>query len=176
MRILTIFTGILLILTSIWCLAFSGTVFLSMAFVLGCVMVFAGICGCCAHFFGAVRPDAFTMMLAESIGTFVLGCVVLSNQLSTDAVVPLFFGMWVLFSGVTRLALAYSLRKSDKITWAWILALGVISTAVGTYSFFNQIAAGLAAMSLVGICFLLQGVNVLANGIHMPGKKRSKVL
>jgi len=146
-----------------------------MAFVLGCMMVFAGVTGGCAYFFDPGKSDAVGWMFVEAILAFILGCVVLSNQLATEAVVPLFFGMWILFSGVIRLVLSLTLKKAGDKSWIYVLVLGVLATASGVYAFFNQIAAGIAVISLVGISFLLQGINVLVAGIFMPGKKRKKV-
>ena len=174
MRILTVIAGIALMFTGIWCVAFPGGIFLGIAFVLGCVMIFAGLIECGAFFFCPKRTEGFAWMLAESLTTFILGCIVLSNQLTTESVIPLFFGMWVLFSGVTRLALALTLGKARDNAWIWVLALGLLSTGAGAYSFFNQIAVVLAITPLVGIFFLLQGINLVGNGVIIPGKKRRR--
>ena len=172
MRILLVVAGIVVMFTGIWCVAFPGGSFQSIAFVLGCVMVFAGTIECGAYFLCPKKPEGFGWMLAESLLTFIAGCLVLSGQLVLDAMIPLFFGMWVMFGGVTRLTLALALGKKRDNAWLWVLLLGVLSTASGFYAFFNQIAVVLSLMSLLGIYFLLQGINLLVNGIIIPGKKR----
>lgn len=174
MRILTIATGIMMMLTSVWCFAVPGAVYAAIAFILGSVMVFAGLSGAFAYFFAHERSVGAPWILAESILTFLLGCLVLMNQLAIDAVIPMFFGMWVLFSGVLRIMASFALRKAENRLWILVLVFGLLSTVVGIYAFFNPAMAALAIVLLIGIFFLMQGVNVLTFGIAMPGKKIMK--
>ncbi|MCL1981837.1 MAG: DUF308 domain-containing protein [Clostridiales bacterium] len=174
MRILAVITGIALMLTGVWAFSNRGTVFLSIAFVLGCVMVFAGVTSILVYFFAPGKQDGFGWFFAEGFITLILGCIVLSNQLATDSVILAFFGMWILFCGVMRMVSSLHLVLVKNNSWIVNLFLGLISAAAGGYSFFNQIAAGLPLILLTGVFFMLQGVNVLAYGIFIPGKKKVK--
>ena len=174
MRILAVITGIILMLTGIWCFIERGTVFLSIAFVLGCVMVFAGFMSVLVYFFAPGKQSGFGWFLAEGLLTLMLGCVVLSNQLATDSMAPFFFGMWVMFCGVMRIVASLHLVMVKNSSWIVCLALGLISASAGGYAFFNQIAFGITVIILTGIYFLIQGFNVLIYGVLIPGKKRVK--
>ena len=174
MRILTVITGMALMLTGIWCFAERGAVFSNIAFILGCAMVFAGVLSILIYFFAPGKQTGFGWFLAEGIITLILGGVVLSNQLATDSMVPFFFGMWVLFCGVMRAVASLHLIMVKNNSWIVNLALGLISMVAGGYAFFNQIAAGITVIILTGVYFLIQGVNVLVYGVFIPGKKRLK--
>ncbi|MCL1809814.1 MAG: DUF308 domain-containing protein [Clostridiales bacterium] len=174
MRILAVVTGIALMLTGIWAFWQRGAVFLSIAFVLGCVMVFTGLASILVYFFAPGKQDGFGWFFAEGFVTLILGCIVLANQLATDAMVLPFFGMWVLFCGVMRIVSSLHLVMVKNNSWIVNLFLGLLSTVVGVYAFFNQIAAGLPLILLTGVFFMMQGVNVLAYGIFIPGKKKVK--
>jgi len=172
MRFLAVITGIVLMLTGIWCLTNRGELFLSIAFVLGCVMIFAGALSALIYFFAPGKQGGFGWFLAEGLLTMSLGGIVLSNQLAMDSMIPLFFGMWILFCGVLRIVASLHLIMAKNNSWIVNLFLGTVSAAAGAYAFFNQIAAGLTIIILTGIYFLIQGVNVLAYGVFIPGKKR----
>jgi len=172
MRILTIITGVLLVLTSIWCFAHPGATFASLAFILGCVMLFHGISGVLNYISTKDTQNGASWVLSDGIITFILACIVLSNQLAIDAIIPLFFGMWILFSGTMRIVASINLKKLGEKAWGITFALGLIGMIAGIYSFFNSIAAGLALVLMIGIFFLLQGVNMLTLGIGMIVEKR----
>lgn len=174
MRILTIITGVLLVLTGLWCVANQGAAFTALAFVLGIVMIIKGLISALAFFRRKEQPEGLEWNLAEAMVSIILGIVVLSNQLATDLMIIMFFGMWLLFAGCNGIAFSLALKNREDKMWNWTLILGIVSVAVGIYAFLNPIIAGLAAGLVVGIIFLVQGVNTLVFGITMPKSKKNK--
>lgn len=174
MRIITIIAGVLMLLTGVWCFANPGASFLSMAFVLGLSMVIAGVTGALNYFLEKNRHAEGSWVVAESILTFLLGCVVLSNQLIVDAMIIVFFGMWLMFSGCLRIVASFQLRKLEEPNWGWTLGFGILGVLGGLYAFLNPIALGLAVIVLLGVFFIIQGANVLVLGINMPHKRKVK--
>lgn len=172
MRIVTILAGVIMLSAGVWCFANPGASFMSLAFVLGIVMIIAGLTGAINYFTEKNRNAEGGWVIAESILTFILGCIVLSNQLLLDAMVVIFFGMWLLFSGCLRVVAAFQLRRMQEKTWNWTLGFGVIASLAGIYAFINSITFGFAVVLLVGAFFVIQGANVLVVGINMPHKKK----
>lgn len=172
MRIVTILAGVIMLSAGVWCFANPGASFMSLAFALGIVMIIAGLTGAINYFTEKNRNAEGGWVIAESILTFILGCIVLSNQLLLDAMVVIFFGMWLLFSGCLRVVAAFQLRRMQEKTWNWTLGFGVIASLAGIYAFINSITFGFAVVLLVGAFFVIQGANVLVVGINMPHKKK----
>ena len=166
-------------LVGVWCFTHRGVMFLNIAFLLGVVMVFAGALSILIHFFAPGKKDGkeakegFGWFCAEGLFTFICGTLVLGNQLATDSMVPIFFGMWLLFSGVVRVVAALPLFFAKDKAWMPTLAAGVLATAFGIYAFFNQgMISPMPIVILVGIIFLIQGVNILVHGVLMPAKSK----
>ena len=174
MRLLTIITGVLLVLTGIWCIANQGVTFAALAFVLGTMMVIKGVVGMLSFFNMKKGWEGMGWNLSESMFATVLGCVVLSNQLATDLMISMFFGMWVLAAGCNRLVAGIVFKRFNNPAWSWTLGLGALSVVVGVYTFLNPILAGLVVGLIVGIIFMVQGVNTIAVGISMPYEKKHK--
>jgi len=175
MRILAVLAGIVLMGTGIWCFTHRGVGFSSIAFVLGCVMVSIGVLSILIYFFAPGKQDGFGWFFAEGLITAILGGLVLANQLITDSMVPIFFGMWLLFCGVMRVVASLHLILSKNNSWLFTLGVGFISASFGVYAFFNQTVANtIPLILLTGIIFLIQGVNVLVYGVFIPGKKKAK--
>jgi len=163
---LKIAAGVILILTGVFCFANPGVTFLSIAFILGISMMLSGITGILAYLKN-VNNETSNLLFVEGITSFVLGFLVLSNQLLADAAIPVFFGLWVMFSGILRVVEAYTARKSGLTMWQVLLTLGLFGVFIGVYSFFNTILFTFSTVVLVGILFIMQGINVLMVGLNL---------
>ena len=167
MRILTVISGVLLIFTSVWCFAHPGVSFLALAFILGIAMLIQGLFTMLGYLSLRRGGERAGWVLAEGIVTVALSVIVLSNQLVSDAVIPVFFGMWVLFSGAMRIPAALTERSKGEREWIVSLILGLLGVLLGLYCFYNPLLIALAFGVLVGFTFLLQGINMLTFGIFM---------
>lgn len=176
MRVLTIISGVLLILTGVFCFANPGETFLSLAFILGLIMVISSVIQGIAYWWGrSDQSDNNGWILTEAILTFVLGVLVLSSQIAADVAIPMVFGLWVMFSGILRVVTATMINRSNKkANFIWTLIIGLLCGLGGLYAFLNSVIAGLAIAMLLGILFILQGISTLELGIHMPHEKKEK--
>lgn len=166
MRLLTIISGLLLIGTGVWCFANPGANILSLAFVLGCAMLFFGLSGVLTYIYNRKAHEVSGWILEETLITIILAIIVLSNQLVTDATIPVFFGMWIIFTGVMRVVAAFALRQKGAKIWSFSLAFGSISVIMGIYAFLNPILINMQMPILIGLFFLIQGLNTITTGLH----------
>lgn len=166
-RVFKIAAGVILILTGIFCFANPGTTFLSIAFLLGCAMLLSGISGTLAYIWISRKRKISNSLMIEGLMGVILGFLVLSNQLLADAAIPVFFGLWVMFTGIIRVVEAYTNRESGIMSLIWLLSMGVLGIAAGLYAFYNTVLFAFSVIVLVGILFIVQGFNVLLIGIHL---------
>lgn len=175
MRVLTIISGVLLVLTGVFCFANPGETFLSLAFVLGLIMVVNSIIQGISYWWGRGKKqnDNNGWIMTEAIITFILGALVLGSQIAADVAVPMVFGMWVMFSGILRVVAATNINLTNKkANFIWTMVTGLVCVVGGLYAFLNPIIAGLPIAILLGILFVLQGISTLELGIHMPHEKK----
>ena len=176
MRLFTIISGIMLIMTSLFCYANPGETFLPLAFVLGCVMIITGIIQCVSYWWGREgRKDNNGWIFAEALITLILGILVITGLIAADAAIPMVFGMWVMFSGILRFVVATMINPSSKrANFIWAMLTGIIGTLSGLYAFLNPYIANLSIAVLLGFLFMIQGICTLELGIHMPHEKKEK--
>ncbi len=173
MKIVTIVVGVLLMLTGVWCLANPGALFLSLAFIIGIMMLISGFSHIVVYMTMEKQGERGGWIVADGALTAILGVIVLSNQLISDAMIPVFFGMWILFTSIMRIMMALQKRATeDDKGWGWMFALGVLGILAGVYAFYNPILAGIAIVILVGVFFMIQGMNVIVLSFQIQGKKR----
>ena len=174
MRLLTIISGIMLVLTGLFCFANSGETFLALAFVLGIVMIVSSLIQIVSYWWGRDdRSDNNGWIFAEAMITLILGILVQTSIVAADAVIPMVFGLWIMFAGVLRFVVATMIDPSKKTAnFVWTMVLGVAATACGIYAFVNPMTANLPIAVLLGIIFMMQGIGILELGIHMPHEKK----
>ena len=177
MRLLTIVSGGMLIITGLFCFANPGETFLALAFVLGMAMILTGLVQCLAYWRGRDnRRDNNGWIFAEALMTFILGILVLTSLIAADAAIPMVFGLWVISSGILRVVVATMIDyKSKKANFIWTMATGVLCIVTGLYAFLNPLIANLSIAVLLGLLFMIQGVCAMELGIHMPHEKKEKV-
>lgn len=166
-RVFKIAAGVVLILTGVFCFANPGATFLSVAFLLGSAMLLSGISGTLAYIWISRKREISNSLLIEGLISIILGILVLSNQLLADAAIPVFFGMWVMFTGIIRIAEAYAHRNAGKMQLIWLLSLGILGFAAGLYAFFNTVLFAFSAIMLIGILFVIQGSSVMLVGVNL---------
>ena len=174
MRVFKILSGVILILSGVFCFANPGATFQSIAFLLGCAMLLSGISGILAYLWISKRKEAPNLLLIEGILGVILGLLVLANQLLADAVIPVFFGMWIMVTGILCAVEGFAHRRAGGMVWCWLLALGSLGVLMGVYAFFNTVVFALSAVMLTGLLFVTQGVNVLMVGVNLSFHKKSE--
>lgn len=174
MRLLTIISGVMLVITGLFCFANAGETFLALAFILGLVMILSSIIQIISYWWGRVdRNDNNTWIFAEAVITLIMGVLIQTSLIAADAAIPMVFGMWVMFSGVLRFVTATLINPSKKTSnFVWTMTIGILGIICGIYAFVNPMIVNLPIAVLLGIIFLMQGVGILELGIHMPHEKK----
>ena len=163
--------GIAMAVLGVFSVANDGLAFISIAFPVGIILMFAGI----VEFFAYKKSNETDQenkhwILIEAFTTFAIGFIVLSVQLTADIVVLAVFGMWNMISGIRGLVVlveATEIKKKD-IDYYWILGVSFLNFAIGVYAFFNSVLLHLPVLMILGFCFALQGANVVKFGLDIP--------
>ena len=164
MRLLTMLSGLLMIGAGIFLIANGGITFLSVAFIVGLVLVVCGFVECLSY--NSYRGDdqERTWVLIDGTTTFVLGGLILMDKLSADAVVPMVLGFWVIVTGIRNFTRAISRAGKKDATFYEHLLIGAANVIFGIYVFFDKDIFNMAAITMVGLCLLVQGLNLLLVG------------
>lgn len=183
MRLLVLISGILISGAGAFCFAFYTSTFYDVAFLVGLVMVIAGICNTVAYLIsgrGARRLTETT--LVEGLVTLLYGFAVLSNQV-TDSMLTMFFGTWLTLCGVTRFSQSLYVSRFNPRDWSKIVPLSAISTMLGVVMMLPWLVASVMPLMLVGGAFLLDGLSMIIYAMYMKdssqdmavGEARAKV-
>ena len=143
-RVLWIISGVLLILCGILCLSRPVVALAAISLFLGLSMLFSGIVDIVIFARGRDRMVGSVWFLVDGILTALLSLFVLFDQAFTALSLPFIFGMWLLFSGVSKFVNSFDLRRLGVRGWGWFTALGVLLAFGGFFSFLDPVAGGRA--------------------------------
>ena len=174
MRVITLAGGFLMVATGAFCFINPGQTFMTMAFVIGSVMVINGV----IHALGFLLArgsfgigDNNGWILIDAILTLLLGILILCNQLTVDMAIPMIFGMWVLVSGLLRFEAATRINRQKKPgNFKAAFITGVVTVLVGLIGFINPFVTYVSIIITLGIFLVVQGINSIELGINMPHK------
>lgn len=172
MRILTIGAGVISTLLGVLCIANAGLSFMSLAFIIGIVLIIVGMIECFSYKKSLENEEEKHWILIEGLTTFILGVVVLTGQLAADIAVPVVFGMWVMISGIRGLAVLHMVKLDranmvKDFDYYWDTVVSALNLIIGLYTFFNNVLYPLPVLALLGMCFVVQGANVTKVGYDM---------
>lgn len=159
MRSINMVMGILFILAGILMIFNEGMTFLSVAFILGILLMVAGLAE--VKSFKSYRGDIenTTWILVDGMTTFILGFMIIMNKLSSDATVPLVLGLWVMITGIRNLVRTWENRENKGIYYYAHAVVGAVGLILGLYSYFNADIFMFTTGVQVGLCLLVQGAN-----------------
>ena len=156
-RILWIIAGALLVVCGVICLIRPSVALVTIGLYLGLTMLVSGIINIVIFVKGHDHMYGSGWFLVEGILAVVFAFFVLFNQSFTMLTLPFIFGMWLLFSGISKVVNSFDLKAFGVPGWGWFLALGILFTIVGAISFMNPVAGALTLGSLIGVILILQG-------------------
>ena len=164
MRILTMLTGILFMGAGVFLIANSGITFLSVAFPTGLAFMIAGVVECLSYSSYRGDNEERTWILIDGTTTFMLGALIILNKLTADAVIPAVLGLWVITTGIRNFVRAWERIEERKHDFYDHLIIGLLNLVCGLYVFFDSDILNLQTMMMVGLCVVVQGINILHVG------------
>lgn len=163
-RVLWVLAGLLLVAAGVTCLMSPGAAVSSLSLFLGIAMLFSGIVDIVIFAAGHSYMIGSGWFLVDGILTALLSIFVLCDQWFTALTLPFIFGMWLMFSGISKFVNSFDLQRLGVRGWGWFTALGLLLAVAGFISFLNPVAGLVAISAAVGVFLILQGVASILRG------------
>lgn len=157
-RILWAVVGILLLVAGMICLSNPGVALATLSLYLGVAMLLSGVIDIVIFAKASRFVAGAGWFLAEGILTVLLSLFLLFHQAFTLLSLPYIFGMWLLFSGISKFVSSFDLRALDIRGWGWCTAIGALLALAGFLAFLDPVSDLIAISVLVGLLLVFQGI------------------
>lgn len=97
-------------------------------------------------------------LVADGVSAFLLSFFPLFNEMIMPFMIPLFFGMWELFSGLVKFMDSMELKEERISCWAGFAFIGAIELISGTLSLIKPIDDMVGINEVIAIIFFVQSV------------------
>ena len=171
MKAITIFMGVLLTIGGFFCMLAPISTFRTIGWAIGVVLLIAGI-NLVIDFFthrkgrGVTGWDLLGGLLTVALALFILYRHGYAGNL-LDELIIILFGVWMLFSGVFRIAGGMRLKELGEKSWVWIILSGAVSLVLGIYGLINPYVFKFAIGWMIGFFVIMQGINMLTLAFAM---------
>ena len=169
--------GILYIALAIWIFLqpLEGYAAIALAFA---IILF--ISGVMEIFFAVTNKDSLDgwgWYLTGGILDFIIGFILISYPELTMALLPFFFGFWLLFRGIMTIGTSFDLQAYNVKGWGWLLAFGIIAMIFSFWVLINPIIGGISVLILTGMALIFIGafrisLSLYLRKLHKNGKDK----
>lgn len=144
--------GILLVLCGVFVLFNPMTALVASAMFIGLVLIVLGV-----GYLMVFRDTGSYMMLALGILDIFVGILFLTNLGISAVSMPVIFGLWVLFNGITEIVLGLEMRREKSPNWQ-ILFWGGIGALIFSFLIFAYPFIGTFVITfLIGAYLIVYG-------------------
>ena len=160
--------GVMLFLASYLAFITPDNELLNIAWELGLAMSLAGFANILVYIKEHNRIHGVEWLLADGMSTVALSFFPLFNKMIISAVIPFFFGVWELFSGVLKVIDSKGLREEKIIGWHGFLAIGLIEFISGGLSMIKPLEETVGMNHVIAVVIFIQGVGYISKTILYP--------
>ena len=101
--------------------------------ILGIFFIVMGIIKLINYFVTKGNSSLFTNDIAWGIISIIIGLVVIVYSSTIENIFRIMIGIWIIYSGFTRLNLSFKLKSVSQKVWAFVLILSVLMIIGGLY-------------------------------------------
>ena len=170
MRLLTVISGTIICLTGVFCFAVYINPFSDVAFLIGLVMMLAGIMLTVSYLISGRGDKRLTdTALVEGLVTLLYGFAVINDQVK-DNILIMFFGAWMTLCGITRISQSLYISRFNRRHWARVMPLGIVAAMIGVVMMMPSLLSSIMPLMLVGGAFVVNGLSMLVYAMFMRRK------
>lgn len=157
-RIWLVITGVLFIVLGVVCICNPAETLFSMAWLIGCFTLFAGIS---KLVFGLrtqnFLPNSGTQVLMGVVD-IMFGIFFLANSIFVAASLPFLFAFWIIFEGISLFISAFDYKRLGFGGWWGIMLFGIAGTVLGFFALKYPEASGMTLSTLFGCALIVNGI------------------
>ena len=101
--------------------------------ILGLFFIIIGIIKVLNYFIARGNSTLFTNDIAWGIISIIVGLVVMIYSSTIENIFRIMIGIWIIYSGFTRLTMSFSLKNVNSKVWTLVLILSVLMIIGGLY-------------------------------------------
>lgn len=129
-------------------------------YILGAIFIILGGVKIAAYFMAKGKYDIYNYDFAFGIIALIAGIVIIFASETIMKILAIVIGVWIIYSGLVRLGLAFKLRKAKSDFWITVAVIAVIIIICGLY----MVIDSSVIVSTIGLIMLIYAILDLIQG------------
>jgi len=135
---------------------------------LGLAMLFAGASNTLIYHKKRSVLHGAHWLLADGLSTALLSIFPLFNRMVMPGIIPFFFGVWELFSGILKAIDAHELREDGIRGSHWFAGIGIAEILSGIAALLKPVDVFVGMHRVVAIVFFVQSCGFISKALLYP--------
>ena len=161
-----ILMSLLYLALGIFLLAVPGTALNIVCYALGAVVLLCAAVQLVRYFTASHKVFQSQFTLISGLVCLGLGGFLLLRSDIVVRILPVVFGLFVLFDSLGRIQNALELRRCGYASWKWFILLALLSVVLGGIMIFDPFAAMETLVMGIGIILIVEGAFNLGGAIY----------
>ena len=161
-----ILMSLLYLALGIFLLAVPGTALNIVCYALGAVVLICAAVQLVRYFTASHKVFQSQFTLISGLVCLGLGGFLLLRSDIVVRILPVVFGLFVLFDSLGRIQNALELRRCGYASWKWFILLALLSVVLGGIMIFDPFAAMETLVMGIGIILIVEGAFNLGGAIY----------
>lgn len=157
-----ILSSVILCITGLVFMIFSGTVVNMIGWVLGGIFCVVGL----IYLIGYIRRQMFLSELLFSIISLVAGILLLIHPGWIMSILSIIVGVYILIEGALKLKIAIDAKKQQARGWWVLLVIALISIGISIVLIVNPFGISKIFIFLLGVALLLNGIENIIHAVY----------
>ena len=107
-------------------------------------------------------------LLADGMSTALLSVFLLFNQMIEAAIIPFFFGVWELFTGILKVIDSRELKEERIRGWYWFAGVGTVEILSGVAALLKPVDDFVGMHGVVALVLIIQATGYLFKILIYP--------
>ena len=142
---------------------------------LGLIMLFTGLSNLVVYFRKTNEIHGSRWLLTEGLSTSLLSLFPIFNEMVDPSIIPFFFGVWELFSGILEVVDAKELEEENIKMWYYFFAVGCAELLSGTAAMIEGVDHAVGINHVIAIIMFVQSCGFLFKIFSYPHLNTSEV-
>lgn len=155
-------SSVILCITGLVFMIFSGTVVNIIGWVLGSIFCIIGL----IYLIGYIRRQMFLSELLFSIISLVAGILLLIHPGWIMSILSIVVGIYILIEGALKLKIAIDARKQQAGGWWVLLVIALVSIGLSIVLIVNPFGISKMFIFLLGVALLLNGIENIIHAVY----------
>ncbi len=155
---LSLLLGILLIIMGIWVIRTPLASYIGLSILFGWLLFISGVIEMVFSIGNKDTLRGWGWHLASGIIDFILGGFLIFNPDITMVILPFLVGIWMMFGGVSAIAMSMELKSHGTKGWGWNLVMGILTIIFSFLVIYNPVLGGFYLVFMTAFALITLGI------------------